>query len=501
MSFDNFGLSEGVLRAITEEGYATPTAVQAQSIPIILMGRDLLGFAPTGTGKTASFILPMIDILDGGRLRSRMPRSLILSPTRELATQIAANFDTYGKYSNLTKALLIGGVGFEEQERLLDRGVDVLIATPGRLLDHFGNGRIMLNDVKILVIDEADRMMDMGFIPDIEKIVGLLPVMRQTLMFSATMPKEILQLAKKFLMNPKEVKVERPVDAEAKIDQRYIKVPSDFKAKRAILREVLREIEIKNAYVFCNRKKDVDVLAKSLTSHGFSAAGMHGDMDQHERNKTFEAFKAGTISFLICSDVAARGLDVTDVSHVINFDVPMSPEDYIHRIGRTGRAGKTGMSITLVSGYDEKFFEPIKKQANTPIELLPLKEQPLVEGDEGYNPVEFNPRERHHKFPRNRGGKRRGGRDGNRHGQSQGRPVQDKKEQNGQRQHAPRQQMQPVRQHDDAPRPPQPPKPERTPERGRGGEPVRHDPQRDQSRSEKTPPGLGGHVPAFLLKK
>lgn len=372
MSFSDLGLSTPLLQAIAEKGYTTPTPVQSQAIPIILMGRDLLGFAPTGTGKTAGFVLPMLDILSSGRHRARMPRSIILSPTRELATQIAENFDVYGKYSSLSKALLIGGVGFEEQEGLLDRGVDVLIATPGRMLDHHEKGRILLNDVKILVIDEADRMLDMGFIPDIEKLVSLLPSIRQTLMFSATMPDEILRLANKFLINPKKVEVARPTATAAKVDQFFLRVGNDFKQKRTALRDALRHLEVKNAYIFCNRKKDVDVLAKSLAKHGFKAGAMHGDMDQFERNKTFDAFKAGSIDLLVCSDVAARGLDVMDVTHVVNFDVPWSVEDYIHRIGRTGRAGKTGCALMLVTKFEDKLFDPIQQANIDKLKPLPM---------------------------------------------------------------------------------------------------------------------------------
>ncbi len=410
MPFANLGLSDAVLKAVAESGYTTPTPVQEQVIPLVLMGRDVLGFAPTGTGKTASFILPMLDVLSGARHRARMPRSIILSPTRELATQIAENFDTYGKYSTLAKALLIGGVGFEDQEKLLDRGVDVLIATPGRLMDHHQQGRILLNDVKLLVIDEADRMLDMGFIPDIEKIVGMLPSIRQTMMFSATMPDEILRLAKKFLMNPKEIKVERAVTNATPIEQFYVKSPSDFKAKRSLLRDVINHLQVKNSYIFCNRKKDVDVLCKSLQKHGFAAGAMHGDMDQFDRNKTFDEFKSGKITMLVCSDVAARGLDVMDVSHVINFDVPWNTEDYVHRTGRTGRAGKSGCAVMLVTKYEEKVFEPIKKLAGDQLKLLPLESATILaegENENGDGPTRHHNRQRRH--PRNQHGRRQPG--------------------------------------------------------------------------------------------
>ncbi len=410
MPFANLGLSDAILKAVNESGYTTPTPVQEQAIPLILMGRDILGFAPTGTGKTASFILPMLDILSSGRHRARMPRSIILSPTRELATQIAENFDVYGKYSTLSKALLIGGVGFEEQEKLLDRGVDVLIATPGRLMDHHQQGRILLNDVKLLVIDEADRMLDMGFIPDIEKIVGILPTIRQTLMFSATMPDEILRLAQKFLMNPKEVKVARAVTNATPIEQFYVKSPNDFKAKRGLLRDVINHLDVKNAYIFCNRKKDVDVLCKSLQKHGFAAGAMHGDMDQFDRNKTFDAFKSGQITMLVCSDVAARGLDVMDVSHVINFDVPWNTEDYVHRTGRTGRAGKTGCAVMLVTRHEEKSFDAIKKLAGDQLKILALESAAIMtenEGDDNSEPTRHHNRQ--HRRNRSQHGRRQPG--------------------------------------------------------------------------------------------
>ncbi|TAH33139.1 MAG: DEAD/DEAH box helicase [Alphaproteobacteria bacterium] len=416
MPFANLGLSDAVLKAVAESGYTTPTPVQEQVIPLVLMGRDVLGFAPTGTGKTASFILPMLDILSGARHRARMPRSIILSPTRELATQIAENFDTYGKYSTLSKALLIGGVGFEEQEKLLDRGVDVLIATPGRLMDHHQQGRILLNDVKLLVIDEADRMLDMGFIPDIEKIVSFVPTIRQTLMFSATMPDEILRLAKKFLMNPKEVKVERAVTNATPIEQFYVKAPSDFKAKRGLLRDVINHLQVKNAYIFCNRKKDVDILCKSLQKHGFAAGAMHGDMDQFDRNKTFDEFKSGKITMLVCSDVAARGLDVMDVSHVVNFDVPWNTEDYVHRTGRTGRAGKTGCAVMLVTKHEDKSFEPIKKLAGDLLKVLPLESAEIMadsDGEETGEPTRHHNRQ--HRRNRSRHGRRQPGSGGRPH--------------------------------------------------------------------------------------
>ena len=361
MGFSELGLSPEVLRAIEDAGYTEPTPIQQQAIPYALMGRDVLGCAQTGTGKTASFTWPMIETLSTGRARARMPRSLILTPTRELATQIAEHFDIYGKYVKLAHALLIGGVSMDEQTRKLDRGVDVLIATPGRLLDHFERGRVLMSDIKVLVIDEADRMLDMGFIPDVERIVSLIPKIRQTLFFSATMPPEIRRLADAFLMNPKEVSVDPPASpAETVVQALSVVDPSD---KREALRRIINaEAEdVRNALIFCNRKRDVDILYRSLKKHGLDAAALHGDLSQPVRTETLEAFKANKIKFLVASDVAARGLDIVDLSHVFNFDVPIHAEDYIHRIGRTGRAGKAGRSFTIATPEDGAFVDAIAK--------------------------------------------------------------------------------------------------------------------------------------------
>lgn len=361
-SFKDLGLGEDVLKAIADAGYTTPTPIQEQAIPYVLQMRDVLGCAQTGTGKTASFTLPMIDILHNGRARARMPRSLILEPTRELATQVADNFATYGKYHKLNMALLIGGETMSEQISNLDRGVDVLIATPGRMIDLYERGKIMLNDIKIFVIDEADRMLDMGFIPDIEKISGLLPPLKQTLFFSATMPPEIRKLADKFLSNPKTVTVAPPATTATNINQHLIMLPTDNDwQKREALRIVLKREEVKNAFIFCNRKRDVDVLNKSLKKHGFNAGALHGDMDQSDRTATLDQFRSGELTFLACSDVAARGLDIADVSHVFNFDVPFNSEDYVHRIGRTGRAGKEGNAYTLVTPEELERVDEIEK--------------------------------------------------------------------------------------------------------------------------------------------
>src|SRR5262245_21666673 len=329
MKFADLGLSPEVLSAIADLGYESPTPIQAQATPIILMGRDVLGCAQTGTGKTAAFVLPMIDILNHGRAKARMPRSLILEPTRELAAQVAENFEKYGKNCELSMALLIGGESFTDQERKLDRGVDVLIATPGRLIDLFERGKILMSDVKTLVIDEADRMLDMGFIPDVERIVSLIPKIRQTLFFSATMPPEIRRLADAFLMNPKEISVAPPASPATLVTQGLAVV--DEMQKREALRRLIRIEQVKNALIFCNRKRDVDILFKSLHRHGFNAAAIHGDLAQAKRTETLERFKQGDITLLVASDVAARGLDVVGMSHVFNFDVPIHAEDYVHR--------------------------------------------------------------------------------------------------------------------------------------------------------------------------
>lgn len=371
MNFKDLGLSEETLKAIEDCGYDTPTPIQEQAIPAILMTRDVVGLAQTGTGKTAGFTLPMIDILSGGRARARMPRSLVLTPTRELAAQVAENFDTYGKYHKLTKALLVGGVSMDEQVKLLDRGVDVLIATPGRLLDLFERGKILLSDIKVLVIDEADRMMDMGFIPDIEKIVSLLPQIRQTLLFSATMPPEIKKLTKKFLSNPKEVSVAPPSSTSETVRQFLVWV--DLRRKNEILDKIIRQEDVQNAFVFCNRKRDIAALARWLENRNYAAKGLHGDMAQAQRTATLEDFKEGKITLLICSDVAARGLDVDDMSHVFNYDVPLNPEDYVHRIGRTGRAGKEGRAWTLATSKESKQVEAIKRLIKKDIEEPDVK--------------------------------------------------------------------------------------------------------------------------------
>ncbi|TFU05559.1 DEAD/DEAH box helicase [Polymorphobacter arshaanensis] len=359
MSFEALGLSEDLLRAVNDSGYNEPTPIQRQAIPPVLMGKDIIGVAQTGTGKTASFVLPMIDILAEGRSRARMPRSLILEPTRELAQQVSENFDKYGKYHKLTMALLIGGVSMGDQMAALEKGVDVLIATPGRLMDLFGRGKIMLNMCSLLVIDEADRMLDMGFIPDIEEICTKLPSPRQTLLFSATMPGPIKKLADRFMTDPRVIEVARPAESNALITQLVVEVSP--RGKREALRSLLRAPELKNAIIFCNRKKDVRELYDTLKRAGFKAGQIHGDMDQSDRIRELDRFKSDEITILVASDVAARGLDVPGVTHVFNYDVPHHADDYVHRIGRTGRAGRTGTAYTLVTPADADNLAEVEK--------------------------------------------------------------------------------------------------------------------------------------------
>jgi superfamily II DNA/RNA helicase len=371
-TFSDLGLSQKVLSAIADSGYTTPTPIQAGAIPPALERRDICGIAQTGTGKTASFVLPMLTLLEKGRARARMPRTLILEPTRELAAQVAENFEKYGKNHKLNVALLIGGVSFEEQDRKLERGADVLICTPGRLLDHCERGKLLMTGVEIFVIDEADRMLDMGFIPDIERIAKMIPFTRQTLFFSATMPPEIQKLADRFLQNPTRIEVAKPSSTAKTVTQRIVASNSKDYEKRSVLRDVIKaEAEdIKNAIIFCNRKKSVADLFRSLDRHGFSVGALHGDMDQRSRTTMLQNFRDGNLQLLVASDVAARGLDIPDVSHVFNYDIPIHSEDYVHRIGRTGRAGRSGKAFTLVTKADVKFLDSVEKLINEKIEWL-----------------------------------------------------------------------------------------------------------------------------------
>ncbi len=368
IKFTDLGLNPKVLKAVNDVGYETPTPIQAQAIPFALQGRDILGIAQTGTGKTASFTLPMVHKLARGRARARMPRSLVLCPTRELAAQVAENFELYAKYCKLDMALLIGGVSFKDQDKLIDRGVDVLIATPGRLQDHFERGKLMLTGIEIMVVDEADRMLDMGFIPDIERIFKLTPFTRQTLFFSATMAPEITRITQEFLSNPERVEVARQATASETIEQKVVcfKAPNrkvEAKAKRDMLRKIITDEgdALSNAIIFCNRKVDVDIVLKSMKKHGASVGAIHGDLDQRYRMEVLNGFKNNDITLLVASDVAARGLDIPNVSHVFNYDVPIHAEDYIHRIGRTGRAGRSGKAFTLCLPHEEKHLVKVEE--------------------------------------------------------------------------------------------------------------------------------------------
>jgi superfamily II DNA/RNA helicase len=501
MSFAQLGLSEPVLKAVSEAGYVDPTPIQAQAIPVVLTGRDVLGCAMTGTGKTAGFTLPMIDILSAGRAKARMPRSLILEPTRELAAQVAEAFETYGKHTKLTKALIIGGESMSDQEKALDRGVDVLIATPGRLLDLFERGKILLRDIKVLVIDEADRMLDMGFIPDIERIVTLLPPLRQTLFFSATMPPEIRRLAEKFLSSPKEITVSRPATTATNIEDFVVAVSGET-AKRDVLRGLLRTETIKTALIFCNRKRDVDILFKSLTRHGFQAGALHGDMTQDKRTSTLDRFRLGEIPILVASDVAARGLDIDDITHVFNFDVPYNAEDYVHRIGRTGRAGRSGRAFTLVTPDDGRNLGAIERLIRRNI-----TRHGTAAGAEAPSAEPAPGGEAEHGAREERGGRRRRGRG---RGKEPRAPQDQPRQLEAQREdRAPEQPRAPRRdekRRSDSggerrePRSPQRPAPAAVPPAAIAPKQPQSRPQRGQTEAEKAT-GFGDYVPAFLKRR
>ena len=464
MSFTELGLSPKVLAAVEASGYTTPTPIQAQAIPHVLTRRDVVGIAQTGTGKTASFVLPMLTLLEKGRARARMPRTLILEPTRELAAQVEENFTRYGRNHKLTVALIIGGVSFDDQIKKLDRGADILIATPGRLLDLFERGKILMNGVEILVIDEADRMLDMGFIPDIERICKLLPFTRQTLFFSATMPPEIKRLADQFLSNPVRVEASKPATAATTIMQKLASSGREPVDKRAVLRTLLRgATDFKNAIVFCNRKRDVATLQRSLAKHGFNAGALHGDMDQRSRTQTLDDFRQDKLTILVASDVAARGLDIPAVSHIFNFDVPTHAEDYIHRIGRTGRAGLSGTAITIATPIETKYVAAIEKLTGQPIE-----EMSVESSEERAAAFNKGRAERAQKQPSNGHGERR--------------RAKSDRPNNSSRSQAPRSDKEkPVRAEDgDHPR-------QRGKKRGRD--------------DAKPVIGLGDHVPNFLLRR
>ena len=491
MTFSDLGLSEDLLRAIADAGYNEPTPIQAQAIPYVLMGRDICGCAQTGTGKTASFTLPMIDILASGRGKARMPRSLILEPTRELAAQVAESFDTYGKYHKLSKALLIGGENLSDQAKVLNRGVDVLIATPGRLIDMFERGYLLLNDVKVFVIDESDRMLDMGFIPDVERIAAMLPPLRTTLLFSATMPPAIRKLAERFLRNPKEISVAPPSSTASTITQGLImlgkpktKAPGlDQKMKREALRDLIRKEEPRNALIFCNRKRDVDIVQRSLCRHGIEAARLHGDMAQPVRMETLAKFKNGDVKYLVCSDVAARGLDIPAMSHVFNFDVPTHAEDYVHRIGRTGRAGREGRAFTIAMPADMKYLRAIEDIIGKPI---PRVDAPASSGSDADTAVEDDAAEAPKRSRRRRGGRDRGeARAEAPKTDAPAKEEQSKTEPKAETKSEPK------------PEPKSEPKSEARPERK--PEPLR-DGSRDNNKDDKPVKGLGDHVPAFLMR-
>ena len=463
MKFNELGLSTKVLAAVESAGYTEPTPIQEQAIPHVLERRDVMGIAQTGTGKTAAFVLPMISLSEKGRARARMPRTLILEPTRELAAQVEENFEKYAVNHKLNVALLIGGVSFDEQMKKLDRGADVLIATPGRLLDLFERGRILMNGVEILVIDEADRMLDMGFIPDIERIVKMVPFTRQTLFFSATMPPEIERLADQFLQNPVQVAVAAAASTSDNIEQKLVSSPKKDFEKRQKLRDLLDDAsELKNGIIFCNRKRDVATVYKSLRKHGYSVGELHGDMDQTSRTRTLDGFRSNDITLLVASDVAARGLDIPDVSHVFNFDVPTHAEDYVHRIGRCGRAGRDGWAFTLVTSADDKYIQDILKLTGDDIEWAGKKPRAKSASDE---PVKDSSKTRTRK-PASK--------------PSKGEEAAEKPKAEKTRK-AEKADDKPIKNPNDQPR--------------------KDSNQRDtKQRDGKTPQGLGEHVPAFMLQ-
>jgi superfamily II DNA/RNA helicase len=516
MKFSELGLSEKVLKAVEASGYDTPTPIQEQAIPHALQGRDVLGIAQTGTGKTAAFTLPMLSMLERGRARARMPRTLILEPTRELAAQVEEAFGKYGVNHKLNLALLIGGVSFGDQETKIARGADVVIATPGRLLDFTGRGGLLLNAIEILVIDEADRMLDMGFIPDIERICKLVPFTRQTLFFSATMPPEITRLADAFLHNPVRVEVSRAATTAENITQALVPSGGSPEEKRSTLRRIIRGADnFKNAIIFCNRKRDVQVVYRSLQKHGFSVGALHGDLDQRMRMAALDAFRAGEVQLLVCSDVAARGLDIPDVSHVINYDAPHHAEDYVHRIGRTGRAGKSGQALTLVSRIDQKAVAEIEK-------LIARK----IDWQDGAQLPPDDEAEAPQREQRSRGGRRRPERaepvepgerpdrpaehraDSRRHHAA--RPPQERVaadqedaasppaaksiDRSPRRERQPRERAAPVRANGAAPRAPD------FAERSQRGERPRRDAAQPRRDDDAPVIGLGDHVPDFLLR-
>ena len=502
MKFNELGLSEKVLNAVEAAGYDTPTPIQAQAIPEALQGRDVLGIAQTGTGKTAAFTLPMLCLLERGRAKARMPRTLILEPTRELAAQVEEAFTKYGVNHKLNLALLIGGVSDGEQKTKIDRGADVVIATPGRLLDLTERGGLLLTGIEILVIDEADRMLDMGFIPDIERICKLVPFARQTLFFSATMPPEITRLTETFLRNPVRVEVSRSATTVENTTQTLVPSGGSPQDKRATLRRIIHGAEnFKNAIIFCNRKRDVQVVYRSLEKHGFSVGALHGDLDQRARMAALDAFRSGQVQLIVCSDVAARGLDIPDVSHVINYDAPHHSEDYVHRIGRTGRAGKTGHALTIVTRSDAKAIAEIEKLIARKIEWQPGAEMPTDDGEGD----ERHPRERGGRRGERSGQAERSGHAERAHVERSGHPERSGRRSSEERPvDEPRPDRETESRHHRAERPPQERKGAEE-ERVRGQpahSAVGASPRRDRPRRDDDAPviGLGDHVPSFLLR-
>jgi superfamily II DNA/RNA helicase len=496
-TFADLGLSERVLAAVEATGYTTPTPIQAQAIPHVLQRKDVLGIAQTGTGKTAAFTLPMLSLLEKGRAKARMPRTLVLEPTRELAAQVEESFNRYSTGQKLNVALLIGGVSFGDQDAKITRGADVLIATPGRLLDHFERGKLLLSGVEMLIIDEADRMLDMGFIPDIERICKMVPFTRQTLFFTATMPPEIQRITEQFLHNPVKVEVARPSSTASTITQRLVASGSKDYEKRDTLRRLIRAQEsFKNAIIFANRKVEVATLCRSLIRHGFNAAAIHGDLDQPARMRALDGFRSGEIALLIASDVAARGLDIPDVSHVFNYDVPSHAEDYVHRIGRTGRAGKLGTAISIVTKRDDKYLSAIENLIKTKIEW------------EGPNLDEFvpPPSEDEDEPRRDRGRARKPSlRSGPRRDYAPKRESTEPRASDAAmepaKRAAPSEKVRkpvasaPERDEVSAPAP------RRSERQPRMDRPERDRPRhRDREDREPTPKGLGDHVPSFLLR-
>ena len=510
--FSDLALDPRVLKAVLEAGYETPTPIQAQAIPPALEGKDVLGIAQTGTGKTASFTLPMITLLGKGRARARMPRSLVLAPTRELAAQVAENFEVYAKYTKLTKALLIGGVAFGEQDKLIDRGVDVLIATPGRLLDHFERGKLLLQGVQIMVVDEADRMLDMGFIPDIEKIFSLTPFTRQTFFFSATMAPEIERITNTFLSAAVKVEVARQSTTSETIEQALIEVAPSRKdrtasEKRSVLRDIIRAEgdACTNAIIFCNRKTDVDIVAKFLKQSGFNASPIHGDLDQSVRTRTLDGFRDGSVHLLVASDVAARGLDIPAVSHVFNFDVPSHPEDYVHRIGRTGRAGRSGKAYTISAPSDAKYLAAIEALVKQPIPrgALPAGFEPST-APEAEETTEAKP-ERSSRS-RSRGGRDRGGKSDKTEKSMAEKPVVDQPAAEQAAAPQPQSTPEPKPQAKQDPAPEARPAPAREDRGPRNRRDDRQDDRRDDRRDRRDRRddnrvvGMGDHVPDFILR-